>query len=169
MEYLPPYPGSYTSANPNLQHLRSSPSRFSPARQSPSRGNHTDSELLSSPSQVLYATISADKHNKNSLMRSNQHTAHSASQTVNSGFRPLTIDRQTRNRSGSKENILDEPATYRLIFFDNFQKLSYFTSYFVRTSVLLYDIRGTLYVLLHIIIVFIITKIIFFECLFIVV
>ena len=72
-------------------------------RQSPSRGNHTDSELLSSPSQVLYATISADKHSssrdhKNNLaahtLRNNQHMAHSASQTVHSGFRPLTIDRQ---------------------------------------------------------------------------
>jgi hypothetical protein len=115
MDYSPPYPVSYTSANPNLQHLRSSPSRYSPARQSPSRGNHTDSELLSSPSQVLYATISADKHahSKNSLLRNNQLTVHSASQTVHSGFRPLTIDRQTRTRSGSKENILDEPASYR--------------------------------------------------------
>ena len=38
---------SFAGANPSLNHLRQSPSR-----QSPSRGNHTDSEILSSPTQV---------------------------------------------------------------------------------------------------------------------
>ena len=58
-------PYSYTDKNPNLNHLRNSPTRLLNSRQSPGRnggGNHTDSEILSSPTQVLYATISADKH-----------------------------------------------------------------------------------------------------------
>ena len=57
-------PYSYTDKNPNLNHLRNSPTRAVNSRQSPGRngGNHTDSEILSSPTQVLYATISADKH-----------------------------------------------------------------------------------------------------------
>ena len=51
---------SYTERNPNLTHLRKSPTRLVNLRQSmsPSRGNHTDSEILNSPTQVLYATIS---------------------------------------------------------------------------------------------------------------
>ena len=101
------YPNSYTGTNPNLNHLRGSPARFSPtSRQSPSRSNH-DKEILSSPSQVLYATISADK-NKNSNLK-NQHTVHSSSQTVQSGFRPVSSERMINSRTLSKENILDEP------------------------------------------------------------
>jgi len=101
------YTNSYTSTNPALNHLRG----FSPAsRQSPSRGNHTDSEILSSPSQVLYATISADKNKHHNPK--NQHIVHSASQTVQSGFRPVSVDRQMKPRTLSKENILDE-APYR--------------------------------------------------------
>ena len=43
---------SFAGANPSLNHLRQSPSR-----QSPSRGNHTDSEILSSPTQVGNITL----------------------------------------------------------------------------------------------------------------
>ena len=65
---------SYTERNPNLTHLRKSPTRLVNLRQSmsPSRGNHTDSEILNSPTQVLYATISADKHKHGGNMK-NQH------------------------------------------------------------------------------------------------
>lgn len=105
----PSFPNSYTGTNPTLNHLRASPSRHSPfARQSPSRGNHTDSEILSSPSQVLYATISADR-SKHSHLK-NQHIVHSASQTVQTGFRPVqTLEHPIKSRTLSKENILDDP------------------------------------------------------------
>ena len=104
---------AYTSTNPGLNHLRG----YSPAsRQSPSRGNHTDSELLSSPSQVLYATISADKSKAHSSALKNQHMAHSASQTVQTGFRPVSVDRQIKTRTLSKENILDDPPSYQSRF-----------------------------------------------------
>ena len=114
-------PYSYTDKNPGLNHLRgSSPSRG--MRQSPSRGNHTDSEILNSPTQVLYATISADKHKHTGNLK-NQYTANSASQTIHSGFRPISSDRhhprtisEDRHhpaRTLSKENILDEPP-YRV-------------------------------------------------------
>ena len=102
-----------------IREFRQSPSRGGNygdySRQSPSRGNHTDSEILNSPSQVLYATISADKHKNTATNLKNQHMANSASQTVQSGFRPVSGDRQSRmgSRTSSKENILDEPG-YRL-------------------------------------------------------
>ena len=109
MDAATPY--SYTGANPALTHLRNSPSRFMNSRQSPSRGHHTDSEILSSPTQVLYATISADKHKHNGNLK-NQHIVHSSSQTVQSGFRPVSADRKIKSssRASSKENILDEPS-----------------------------------------------------------
>ena len=107
-------PYSYTDKNPNLNHLRNSPTRALNSRQSPSRngGNHTDSEILSSPTQVLYATISADKHKYNGNNK-NHHMANSASQTVHSGFRPISADRHMPSRTLSKENILDDPP-YRV-------------------------------------------------------
>merc|ERR1719209_1689160 len=91
---------SFAGANPSLNHLRQSPSR-----QSPSRGNHTDSEILSSPTQVLYATISADKHKHTGNLK-NQHIQ---TQTVQTGFRPISAERQMKSRTLSKENILDDP------------------------------------------------------------
>ena len=105
---------SYTERNPNLTHLRKSPTRLVNLRQSlsPSRGNHTDSEILNSPTQVLYATISADKHKHGGNMK-NQHMANSASQTIHSGFRPISADRHIPTRTLSKENILDDPP-YRV-------------------------------------------------------
>jgi len=106
MEQGAPY--SYTGANPSLNHLRNSPTRYINSRQSPSRGNHTDSEILSSPTQVLYATISADKHKHNGNLK-NQHIVHSSSQTIQSGFRPVSAERQIKSRTLSKENILDDP------------------------------------------------------------
>ena len=48
---------SFAGANPSLNHLRQSPSR-----QSPSRGNHTDSEILSSPTQVGNITLFHRRH-----------------------------------------------------------------------------------------------------------
>ena len=105
MDHHGPY--SYTDKNPGLNHLRSSsPSRG--MRQSPSRGHHTDSEILNSPTQVLYATISADKHRHGGNLK-NQYTANSASQTIHSGFRPISADRHHPTRTPSKENILDDP------------------------------------------------------------
>merc|ERR1719228_1457122 len=103
METGAPY--SYTDANPSLNHLRNSPTRYVNSRQSPSRGNHTDSEILSSPTQVLYATISADKHKHNGNLK-NQHIQ---TQTIQSGFRPVSAERQIKSRTLSKENILDDP------------------------------------------------------------
>jgi len=103
METGAPY--SYTDANPSLNHLRNSPSRYINSRQSPSRGNHTDSEILSSPTQVLYATISADKHKHNGNLK-NQHIQ---TQTIQSGFRPVSAERHMKSRTLSKENILDDP------------------------------------------------------------
>jgi len=103
METGAPY--SYTGANPSLNHLRNSPTRYINSRQSPSRGNHTDSEILSSPTQVLYATISADKHKHNGNLK-NQHIQ---TQTIQSGFRPVSAERQIKSRTLSKENILDDP------------------------------------------------------------
>lgn len=105
-------PFSYTGANPTLSRLSKSPGRFSPStRMSPSRGNHTDSEILNSPTQVLYATISADKYrNTNSV---NQHIVNSSSQTSNTGFRPVQPPQEpksrTSSRASSRENILEEP------------------------------------------------------------
>ena len=112
METGPSY--SYTDKNPSLNHLRKSPTRLMNLRQSlsPSRGNHTDSEILNSPTQVLYATISADKHKHNGNIK-NQHMANSASQTIHSGFRPISADRHIPTRTLSKENILDDPP-YRM-------------------------------------------------------
>jgi len=107
-EMDPSAPYSYTGANPSLNHLRNSPTRYINSRQSPSRGNHTDSEILSSPTQVLYATISADKHKHNGNLK-NQHIVHSSSQTIQSGFRPVSAERQIKSRTLSKENILDDP------------------------------------------------------------
>jgi len=95
---------SFAGANPSLNHLRQSPSR-----QSPSRGNHTDSEILSSPTQVLYATISADKHKHTGNLK-NQHIQ---TQTVQTGFRPISAERQMKAWASSKENILDDPPSYR--------------------------------------------------------
>ena len=92
---------SYAGANPSLNHLRQSPSR-----QSPSRGNHTDSEILSSPTQVLYATISADKHKHTGNLK-NQHMQ---TQTAQTGFRPISAERLNKQQwASSKENILDDP------------------------------------------------------------
>merc|ERR1719210_2125953 len=99
---------SYTDKNPNLNHLRNSPTRLMNLRQSlsPSRGgNHTDSEILNSPTQVLYATISADKHKHNGNLK-NQHIQ---TQTIQSGFRPVSAERHIKSRTLSKENILDDP------------------------------------------------------------
>lgn len=96
---------SYANANPSLNHLRESPTRLMNSRQSPSRGNHTDTEILSSPTQVLYATISADKH-KHSGNLKNQHIQ---TQTVQSGFRPISAERPIKPWASSKENILDDP------------------------------------------------------------
>jgi len=96
---------SYTTNNPSLNHLRNSPTHEMNSRQSPSRGNHTDSEILSSPTQVLYATISADKHKYNGNLK-NQHIQ---TQTVQTGFRPVSAERQIKSRTTSKENILDDP------------------------------------------------------------
>merc|ERR1719495_918385 len=104
-EMEPGAPYSYTGANPSLNHLRNSPTRYVNSRQSPSRGNHTDSEILSSPTQVLYATISADKHKHNGNLK-NQHIQ---TQTIQSGFRPVSAERQIKSRTLSKENILDDP------------------------------------------------------------
>eukprot|EP00092_Neocalanus_flemingeri_P058211 GFUD01069325.1.p1 GENE.GFUD01069325.1~~GFUD01069325.1.p1 ORF type:complete len:724 (+),score=131.00 GFUD01069325.1:628-2799(+) len=104
-EMEPGAPYSYTGANPSLNHLRNSPTRYINSRQSPSRGNHTDSEILSSPTQVLYATISADKHKHNGNLK-NQHIQ---TQTIQSGFRPVSAERQIKSRTLSKENILDDP------------------------------------------------------------
>ena len=108
---------SYTDKNPNLNHLRNSPTRLMNLRQSlsPSRGgNHTDSEILNSPTQVLYATISADKHKHHHGGNiKNQHMANSASQTIHTGFRPISADRHIPTRTLSKENILDDPP-YRM-------------------------------------------------------
>ena len=96
---------SYTGANPALNHLRQSPSR-----QSPSRGNHTDSEILSSPTQVLYATISADKH-KHSGNLKNQTIQTQTDRQMQTSFRPISADRQMKpSWASSKENILDEPS-----------------------------------------------------------
>ena len=110
-------PHSFTSANPQLSHLRlGSPGRYSPAgglRMSPSRGNLTDSELLSSPTQVLYATISADKHRHTNVHNNNLKNQNTASQTVQTGFRPVSVDRHMKARASSKENILDELPHYR--------------------------------------------------------
>merc|ERR1719495_1101168 len=107
METGAPY--SYTDANPSLNHLRNSPTRYVNSRQSPSRGNHTDSEILSSPTQVLYATISADKHKHTGNLK-NQHIQ---TQTVQTGFRPISAERQMKTWASSKENILDDPPSYR--------------------------------------------------------
>lgn len=96
---------SYTGTNPSLYHLRNSPIRQMNSRQSPSHGNHTDSEILSSPTQVLYATISADKHKHNGNLK-NQHIQ---TQTTQTGFRPVSADRQMKSRTSSRENILDDP------------------------------------------------------------
>lgn len=104
-EMEPGAPYSYTGANPSLNHLRNSPTRYINSRQSPSRGNHTDSEILSSPTQVLYATISADKHKHNGNLK-NQHIQ---TQTIQSGFRPVSAERHIKSRTLSKENILDDP------------------------------------------------------------
>jgi len=104
-EMEPGAPYSYTGANPSLNHLRNSPTRYVNSRQSPSRGNHTDSEILSSPTQVLYATISADKHKHNGNLK-NQHIQ---TQTIQSGFRPVSAERHIKSRTLSKENILDDP------------------------------------------------------------
>jgi len=96
---------SYAGGNPSLNHLRESPTRLMSSRQSPSRGNLTDTEILSSPTQVLYATISADKHKHNGNLK-NQHIQ---TQTVQTGFRPISAERQIKPWSSSKENILDDP------------------------------------------------------------
>ena len=60
--------------------------------------------------QVLYATISADKHKHGGNLKNHNHyMANSASQTIHSGFRPISADRHLQSRTMSKENILDEP------------------------------------------------------------
>lgn len=96
---------SYTETNPALSHIRNSPSRHLNSRQSPSHGHHTDSEILSSPTQVLYATISSDKHKYNGNLK-NQNIQ---TQTTQTGFRPISSDRQIKSRTSSRENILDDP------------------------------------------------------------
>ena len=58
--------------------------------------------------QVLYATISADKHKHGGNLK-NHYMANSASQTIHSGFRPISADRHLQSRTLSKENILDDP------------------------------------------------------------
>ena len=101
---------SYAGANPALNHLRQSPSRQMISRQSPSRGNHTDTEILNSPTQVLYATISADKYKHTGNLK-NQTIQ---TQTVQTGFRPISGERQIKPQwASSKENILDDPPSYR--------------------------------------------------------
>jgi len=96
---------SYTETNPSLSYIRNSPSRHLSSRQSPSHGHHTDSEILSSPTQVLYATISSDKHKYNGNLK-NQNIQ---TQTTQTGFRPISSERQIKSRTSSRENILDDP------------------------------------------------------------
>jgi len=96
---------SYTENNPALSHIRNSPSRHSSSRQSPSHGHHTDSEILSSPTQVLYATISSDKNKYNGNLKN----LNIQTQTTQTGFRPISADRQIKSRTSSRENILDDP------------------------------------------------------------
>lgn len=63
---------------------------------------------------MLYATISADKHRHHgSNLAKNHYMANSASQTIHSGFRPISADRHLQSRTSSKENILDDPP-YRM-------------------------------------------------------
>ncbi|XP_059089545.1 uncharacterized protein LOC131885497 isoform X2 [Tigriopus californicus] len=101
---------SYSSQN-----LRRSPTRNlapSPSRISPSRTCMTDTELLRSPTEVLYAVSDKHKHHHNERL------ADSASQTIHNDIHPRyhqpPSHHHRTSRASSREDLLsDVPSSYR--------------------------------------------------------
>lgn len=101
---------SYSSQN-----VRRSPTRNlapSPSRISPSRTCMTDTELLRSPTEVLYAVSDKHKHHHNDRL------ADSASQTIHNDIHPRyhqpPSHHHRSSRASSREDLLsDVPSSYR--------------------------------------------------------